>query len=655
MNLHQSVLGLLAIPALLTGQTFTLGGTVQRVSGSPTAAACPCRVGDRFAVSVDLGPMAPGCSSGIGGECYRSTVMAPYTARIGGVTVDPIGEPFPHYPQLVVFDNFANGFPPRFIDEILILLRGAVGAQVIDIGIFVDGPTTWFAGSGKPGTPPPEVLSSFVSFSLLSDNNSCNADARLDAPKCLRPPNATLKVRYLDFKKLMPRCGLFARGEVNVAKFSDGSRLDLACDGPVTGPIGYKLWYRDVGGRRNRIGQCLFHGGCNMAHYMTWGDNDGDGLDDCLISSEWTNIDGALNDSEVFTIDGTRYTTPEEPYIDVLRYNFDTATNKLSWINEKYDYPSIVKFVSCDDPENLKGGLVPGLGKFVDPFVGTLTEAAFDATFQWFVGTSADPGETMDGVAACDLNRSGTCDFLDQSIAQAAINICRTDSRYTLAISEIDVDRDGCISTDDVQAWLRGFPAVVDSTPPTIVPHLNGVQGQNGWYRSDVSLSWSVSDSESSVTSSTGCVASTLKADSAGTTLTCSAQNSVGLTNSVSVTIKIDKTSPSITGLPPAACTLWPPDLKLVTVGTVTGADALSGLAANSFKVTGASNEPIKSMNPAIVITPSASGGFVIQLQAERLGTGTGRVYTLTATAADVAGNTATATATCTVPLDQGK
>jgi hypothetical protein len=107
--------------------------------------------------------------------------------------------------------------------------------------------------------------------------------------------------------------------------------------------------------------------------------------------------------------------------------------------------------------------------------------------------------------------------------------------------------------------------------------------------------------------------------------------------------------------MPVAGCTLWPPNHKLVTVATVTAADLLSGLAPGSFKVTGTSNEPIDPNDPAILITPNGSGGFVVQLQADRLGTGTGRIYTLTATANDLAGNTATTTATCTVPHDQSQ
>jgi len=115
-----------------------------------------------------------------------------------------------------------------------------------------------------------------------------------------------------------------------------------------------------------------------------------------------------------------------------------------------------------------------------------------------------------------------------------------------------------------------------------------------------------------------------------------------------------DTTSPVISGMPAAGCTLWPPNHKLIRVANVTAADAQSGLAPGSFTVIGKSNEPSDPKNPDIVITSNGSGGFVVQLRADRLGTGTGRVYTVTATASDVAGNVATSTATCTVPHDQG-
>jgi streptogramin lyase len=197
---------------------------------------------------------------------------------------------------------------------------------------------------------------------------------------------------------------------------------------------------------------------------------------------------------------------------------------------------------------------------------------------------------------------------------------------------------------------------VIDTTPPVIVPQIAGTLGNNGWYRSNVVVSWSVTDPESGIASSSGCNTTTLTADTAGVTVTCSAINGAGLPASVSVTIKIDRTPPVISGMPAAGCSLWPPNQELVTVATVTAADALSGLDPASFKVRGTSNEPVPPtdpMYPDIVITPSATGAYTIQLRADRLGSGTGRVYSLTATAMDLAGNTATVNATCTVPHDQ--
>jgi hypothetical protein len=196
---------------------------------------------------------------------------------------------------------------------------------------------------------------------------------------------------------------------------------------------------------------------------------------------------------------------------------------------------------------------------------------------------------------------------------------------------------------------------IVDITPPVITPQIIGTLGSNGWYRSAVTVNWSVSDPESGIASSTGCAPTNLTADTAGVTLTCSATNGVGLSTSVPITIKIDKTPTVISGMPASECSLWPPNLRLVQVATVTATDALSGLAPGSLKVSGTSNEPSSDPNhPEIVITPNGSGGFTVQLQADRLDSGNGRIYTLNATAMDNAGNSATATATCTVPHDKG-
>jgi hypothetical protein len=195
----------------------------------------------------------------------------------------------------------------------------------------------------------------------------------------------------------------------------------------------------------------------------------------------------------------------------------------------------------------------------------------------------------------------------------------------------------------------------IDTTPPVIVPTVTPTPNAAGWNTTNPTVTWSVTDPESGITSSNGCTSTTVTTETAGTTFTCSATNGAGLTASASVTVKLDKTAPTISGMPAAGCSLFPPNGKFTTVATVTASDALSGLLPGSFQVTGVSNEP-PSDPPAsdIIITPNGSGGFVVQLRADRLGTGNGRVYTLTGTAKDVAGNSTTVTATCTVPHDQG-
>jgi hypothetical protein len=193
-----------------------------------------------------------------------------------------------------------------------------------------------------------------------------------------------------------------------------------------------------------------------------------------------------------------------------------------------------------------------------------------------------------------------------------------------------------------------------DITPPIIVPTISGTAGTNGWYTSNVTVSWSATDPESGIASSMGCGTTTLTDETTGVNLTCSATNGVGLSTSSKVSVKIDKTPPDISGMPATGCTLWPPDGKFVQVADVRASDALSGIVQNSLVVNGTSNEMVDPAAPDIAIASDGSGGFTLQLRADRLGSGNGRIYTLTATAIDQAGNRTNSTAACNVPHDQG-
>jgi hypothetical protein len=95
----------------------------------------------------------------------------------------------------------------------------------------------------------------------------------------------------------------------------------------------------------------------------------------------------------------------------------------------------------------------------------------------------------------------------------------------------------------------RGFSYTVipppDTTAPVITPNVVGTLGNNDWYVSDVTVSWTVVDAESAISSQSGCDPVTVNSDTSGVTFTCSATSSGG-SSSQSVTIKRDATVPTI-------------------------------------------------------------------------------------------------------------
>jgi Ca2+-binding RTX toxin-like protein len=91
--------------------------------------------------------------------------------------------------------------------------------------------------------------------------------------------------------------------------------------------------------------------------------------------------------------------------------------------------------------------------------------------------------------------------------------------------------------------WLWR-PADDDLTPPAIRPVLSGTAGANGWFTSDVTVGWSVSDPESAVTSA--CDGATITSDTTGTTFTCTATSSGG-SATASTVVKRDTVPPALT------------------------------------------------------------------------------------------------------------
>jgi hypothetical protein len=117
--------------------------------------------------------------------------------------------------------------------------------------------------------------------------------------------------------------------------------------------------------------------------------------------------------------------------------------------------------------------------------------------------------------------------------------------------------------------------------------------------------------------------------------------------DSVTVTLA-DLEGPHVGSVVASPGVLWPPNRQMVPVTVAVGdvRDACSGLVTCRIESV-TSNEPLAPGD--FVIT----GALTVQLRAERLGEGPGRVYTIAVTCTDTAGNSTRKTVTVTVPHEE--
>jgi hypothetical protein len=153
---------------------------------------------------------------------------------------------------------------------------------------------------------------------------------------------------------------------------------------------------------------------------------------------------------------------------------------------------------------------------------------------------------------------------------------------YSITVSAVTGGRSGSLwETAPAAFTLIVNPAPPsDTTPPVITPSVSGTLGDNGWYVSDVTVSWAVTDPESAISSTSGCDTTMITIDTTETTLTCTA-TSAGGTSSRSVTIKRDATPPTISASvsPDRPSTGWWNLASGAPRVTYTCSDATSGIA----------------------------------------------------------------------------
>ena len=197
---------------------------------------------------------------------------------------------------------------------------------------------------------------------------------------------------------------------------------------------------------------------------------------------------------------------------------------------------------------------------------GNLVYPAANACAGITPATTGDPK-----LGALALNAPGVTATMALGAGSAAIDaaqieVCPTHDQRGVARPQ----RGGC----DIGAY-EAEPSS-DVMPPVITPNISGTLGSNGWYTSDVTVSWSVNDEESAVTSA-ACAPTTISADTPSQDVACSA-TSAGGTSSERVAIKRDATPPSLS----PAVAPNPVFLKGSAAAAPNATDALSGVASSS-------------------------------------------------------------------------
>jgi hypothetical protein len=180
---------------------------------------------------------------------------------------------------------------------------------------------------------------------------------------------------------------------------------------------------------------------------------------------------------------------------------------------------------------------------------GSLTAPAANANLRGSVTVSSNSADVGSAVASAAFQRSPA--LLDTWTTIAT----DTTSPYSTSWNTTSVT-DGLydlrVVTTDSAGNTFTSPLVsvrVDNTAPVITPTITGTLGNNGWYVSNVDLSWAVTDSGSGIASSTGCGATSITADTTGTNYTCSATDNAGNNASNLQTIKRDTSTPTMTGM----------------------------------------------------------------------------------------------------------
>lgn len=266
--------------------------------------------------------------------------------------------------------------------------------------------------------------------------------------------------------------------------------------------------------------------------------------------------------------------------------------------------PGSITFGACGDTATLKVHPV-GTGSATVSLTQTANTsgATFNLAPATFTVNVAPPANTAPAVKVAGVTGGAsyakgtvpgaTCEVTDAEDGASSFGASLSDVTGPYAVDGLGEQTATCsyIDKGGLEATTSETYSIVDPSAPVIATALTppAPDGDNGWYRSDVAVDWTVSEPESpSSLTTAGCDDEEITTDG-GFTRICSAASAGGIAQPVTVTGKRDATAPSEiafgAGVPAEGGVYFP---TTVPTGTGCGAvDVTSGIA--SCVVTGRS------------------------------------------------------------------
>ena len=186
-----------------------------------------------------------------------------------------------------------------------------------------------------------------------------------------------------------------------------------------------------------------------------------------------------------------------------------------------------------------------GNNAMMDPDSGCNFDTATESLTLSFNTPTGVTATALDGATATPGQMKFTACGVDQTVKFSASSSAVA-GNYTVTANIVNNATDGTFFNQVSIPITVNAPA--DTTPPEISYVLDPASpdGNNGWYKSDVSLTWTVVENESPDSLvTTGCEDQNITADQDETTYSCSATSDGGSAGPVDVPIKRDATPPT--------------------------------------------------------------------------------------------------------------